>query len=48
MWSKYILYIEAMEITSSSGIHMNNIYNNGCYSRLFEKRQWQSFQISND
>ena len=39
IWGKYI-YIEAIQITSSSGIYKTNIYHNDCYLGLF------CFQIS--
>ena len=45
IWGKCI-YAEAIQITSSSGIYKTNIYHNDSYLRLFEKRKWQSFQIS--
>ena len=41
IWEKYI-YIEAIQITSSSGIYKTNIYHNNCYLGLF------CFQISYD
>ena len=34
IWVKYI-YIEAIQITSSSGIYKTNIYQNDCYLQLF-------------
>ena len=34
IWDKYI-YIEAIQITSSSGIYKTNIDHNDCYLRLF-------------
>ena len=34
IWGKYI-YIEAIQITSSSGIYKTNIYHNDCYLRLY-------------
>ena len=34
VWGKYI-YIEAIQITSSSGMYKTNIYDNDCYLRLF-------------
>ena len=40
------IHIAAMEMTIVAGICKTNIYRNGCYLRLFGKRQWQSSQIS--
>ena len=34
IWGKYI-YVEAIQITSSSGIYKTNIYDNDCYLQLF-------------
>ena len=34
IWGKYI-YIEAIQITSSSGIYKTNIYHKDCYLQLF-------------
>ena len=34
IWGKYI-YIEAIQITSSSGIYKTNIYHDNCYLQLF-------------
>ena len=39
------IYIEAIQISNSSGICKTNMYNNYCYLGLFGKRKWQSFQI---
>ena len=40
------MYIEQIQITSSSEIYKTNIYHNHCYLRLFGKKKRQIFQIS--